>query len=458
MIRAIALALAAALTAVSSPAHGAPGAGDRWAVLVGVNDYGKDVERLQCPASDARRVVDALTDARIGGLMKDHVRLLATDEPAGAPTRDNIMQALTSTISRMAPGDTLWFYFSGHGLGSGTETYLLTANTRMSDLDGTTISSRLLWETLSKAPAGSHGIVVLDACQSAGFIRSRKGVRVVEKVAGVLAACGAREWAYEYADLPGSVFTYYLLRALTGEADSDRDGAVTLGEGADYTVAEVAQAVRARGGEQTPASSESGAALTLAGRPGGPPLPGPRPDSSEHRLARREPLGPIVLVLMEEKRRQLEGDLVSSEIAATAVRQGLIERHFPLIDQEAAALLRGGEAPGSGSDVAEKASKVGAQYLLIGSAETSARNLVARMVTVTATITAQLVDRDGRVLQAIDVSSDPKLRGTELAAANEALRQAADRLLEQVVPAVEKAEQERRDREAVPGGMAGSGT
>ncbi len=65
----------------------------------------------------------------------------------------------------------------------------------------------------------------------------------------IITASAANEVSVEKDDLQHGVFTYYLLEALKGAADSDRDGAVTVDEAYRYVSEKVP---RATGQEQHP--------------------------------------------------------------------------------------------------------------------------------------------------------------------------------------------------------------
>ena len=71
-----------------------PEGGDKWAVIIGVNDYNPPITDLRFAVADAESLYSTLTDPEIGGFESDRVMLL-TDTSANPPTRDNILLALT---------------------------------------------------------------------------------------------------------------------------------------------------------------------------------------------------------------------------------------------------------------------------------------------------------------------------------------------------------------------------
>ena len=89
------------------------------AVLVGVSDYSVLDADLNGPKNDVRLMAEVLA-AR--GVPPAEMTVLTSDPsglPAGArsgpPTRAAIMAALADVSARANPGDTVVFYFSGHG-------------------------------------------------------------------------------------------------------------------------------------------------------------------------------------------------------------------------------------------------------------------------------------------------------------------------------------------------------
>ena len=95
------------------------GTGNRWAVLVGVNEYEDKTNygRLQVCVKDVHAVRDQLVT---GGFNPARIRLLTdvTDEP---PTREDILTALKAVADATEPDDLLLFYYSGHGDEEGGE-------------------------------------------------------------------------------------------------------------------------------------------------------------------------------------------------------------------------------------------------------------------------------------------------------------------------------------------------
>ena len=83
------------------------------AVLVGCNYPGTDSELHGC-VNDVYNMYKLLVDRF--GFSEDDIKVLVdTDDNYPQPTGANIRQALHELISESAPGDILYFHFSGHG-------------------------------------------------------------------------------------------------------------------------------------------------------------------------------------------------------------------------------------------------------------------------------------------------------------------------------------------------------
>ena len=212
------------------------GTRNRWAVLVGVDEY--EDRANYGPLHVCVQDVGAIREQLIAGdFYPIRIRLL-TDQTADVPpTRANILTALKAVADATEPDDLLLFYYSGHGDEENSESYLVTRDGRKLVLSDTAVSISRVKEIMEQAPARAK-VIVLDACHSgadvggkgpqpmsAEFIR-----RVFEEAEGlaILASCKQGQLSYEWRAHGCSVFTHFLLEALTGEADREEKGFVTI--------------------------------------------------------------------------------------------------------------------------------------------------------------------------------------------------------------------------------------
>jgi hypothetical protein len=219
------------------------GAGNRWAVLVGVNEY-EDIAnygRLQVCIKDAQAIQQQLID---GGFEPSRIRQLC-DGMLEPPSRDNILVTLKAIADATDPDDLLLFYYSGHGDQDGDESYLVARNGRRLVLKDTAVSVSRVKEIMEQAPARAK-VLILDACHS-GADFGGKGPRtmsaefihrVFEEAEGIaiLASCKQGQLSYEWRSQERSVFTHFLLKALAGESDREEKGLVTIQDVNRYVV------------------------------------------------------------------------------------------------------------------------------------------------------------------------------------------------------------------------------
>ncbi|KAI0270328.1 caspase domain-containing protein [Russula aff. rugulosa BPL654] len=88
----------------------------RKALVIGTNfPLSSDPrKRLQCCTEDAYCVADFLRD--VLGFAQNDIRIITDDYPDDLPTKENIIKAMKTLVRGAQPGDSFFFYFSGHGM------------------------------------------------------------------------------------------------------------------------------------------------------------------------------------------------------------------------------------------------------------------------------------------------------------------------------------------------------
>ena len=151
--------------------------------------------------------------------------------------------------------DTVYIFFSGHGLVEREfgESYLMAADSDARDPYGTAVSVSELGHALSRRVRAGRVFIIADAVRRDLFPESEAGaadqfVQAFNRLASIrdglsaMLASGPGEFSREGRAWGGhGVFTKQLLDALSGGADSDRDGAITADEVFSFVSSRVAQ-------------------------------------------------------------------------------------------------------------------------------------------------------------------------------------------------------------------------
>ncbi len=230
--------------------------GKAWGVLVGINQYENqpNIPSLSVCVNDVTAVHARLASSFTAP------RLLTDATPECLPTRANILSELNSVAQAAGEGDLLLFYFSGHGIAEGGESYLLPRDARVAALRLTAVAMKDVREIMESSYARAK-VIILDACHSGAAIGKAEPVmtpefiqRVFTEAEGVavLASCKQGQQSWEWRQQSQSVFTHFLLEALAGKADTDGKGFVTVSDASRYVTDAVKQWAVEHGVPQTP--------------------------------------------------------------------------------------------------------------------------------------------------------------------------------------------------------------
>ncbi len=235
------------------------GAGNHWAMLVGLNEYEDRANygQLQVCVKDVNAIRENLV---AGGFDPARIRLL-TDQTDEKPTRAKILAAFQSLANAAEPDDLLLFYYSGHGDQTDGESYLVARDGQYLVLPDTAVPVSKIKQIMEQSQARAK-VMILDACHS-GVDMGGKGAqpmsaefirRVFEEAEGlaILAACKQGQLSYEWRAQECSVFTHFLLEALSGQADRDGKGFVTVQDANRHVINGVKLWASQRNVTQTP--------------------------------------------------------------------------------------------------------------------------------------------------------------------------------------------------------------
>ena len=246
-------------------------AAEKYALLVGINDYQGEISPLRYCVADVEAFSQALVET--AGFNPDNVYLM-TSQMSGRkePTHVNVIRQLSLLSERVKSEDTFIFYFSGHGITKAGQSFLLTTNSDTTTKDTLTITAvdlNQVNQILSRIQA-QQLLTVIDACRNdpdsgrgeqdnlltRGFKVKRQRTADADpsqpSVSATLYACNVGERAYEWPEKQHGVFSYYLLEGLNGKATNSK-GEVVVTDLANYTGERVAKwAQTTRGKKQTP--------------------------------------------------------------------------------------------------------------------------------------------------------------------------------------------------------------
>lgn len=202
--------------------------GTLYLVSVGVNEYDNLEQDLAFAAADATDFSRALA-ASTRGLYQDVKTVLIADG-ARAPTRQNILQAIT-LFKAATPHDTVVLFLAGHGVMEGTDYLFLPAEARLTPT-GWDRTSVVPWQEIQQSLAGSAGrrILFVDTCKSGNAFNPRLVKDAADSNIVVMTSTDGETLAQERNKLGHGVFTYSILEGLKGKADTFKDGKITMTE------------------------------------------------------------------------------------------------------------------------------------------------------------------------------------------------------------------------------------
>jgi formylglycine-generating enzyme len=218
-----------------------PKVSERWALLVGVDDYA-NANDLQYCGADQTALRDRLMTV---GFRAENIILLndKATENKYRPSRGNIEQQLKLVINSAEADDLLVIGFSGHGVSLNGKSFLCPNDASLGD-PTTLISLDSIYDQLHDC-AARFKLMLVDACRNdptVGGARSFSATEGTKQLArslqelkmpeGVvlLNSCAPGEISWEEEKFGHGVFMHYVLEAMTGAGDDDGDGAVSLHE------------------------------------------------------------------------------------------------------------------------------------------------------------------------------------------------------------------------------------
>lgn len=235
--------------------------GNRWALVVGINDYA-NVPSLRCARNDAEKLAQVLVEDC--GFLRDNV-ILMTDAVDGRsalfPTRGNLRARINQIAQIAKDGDVLVISYSGHGINIDGRGFLIPFDGAGNDV-GSCIPLSWVRTTLDTSAASSR-LLILDACHAGArddSANSSPAEVILSPLEGAgfvtLAACDSKQLSHEDPSTGHGVFSHSLVLGLKGQADQNaegnRDGIITANELFSYASLKVSQWSLRSGKTQTP--------------------------------------------------------------------------------------------------------------------------------------------------------------------------------------------------------------
>jgi len=228
------------------------------ALIIGVSDYENTPAKAIYADTDAMVFHDYASEKL--GIPDNRIKTLVND---GADEREMLL-AVQSWLSRSVKQDQtdVYVFFAGHGLASddGQNMYLLPYDGSPELLDDTAILRDRLFNDIAKANPRSV-TVFLDTCYSGSnrgsemliadarpILLKAKDTSVPEGFTIFTAAAGD-ETAKSLEEAKHGLFSYFLMKGMEGDADTNGDKQITAGELHAYVKSKV---VQQSSGTQTP--------------------------------------------------------------------------------------------------------------------------------------------------------------------------------------------------------------
>jgi len=237
------------------PAERPEASGRRFALVVGVGKYklgGSGLQNLAYADTDAAAFQQFLIHG--GAIPKENVQLLLNEDA----TLQAIKQHITGALAAVAPEDTVIIYFNMQGAYDPEHPdhkYLAAYDTDPFNMAETALSVADLPDLIANSVHSKHVVLLADTCHGNGVgvdvtVKTKPDnlvnlylVRAMQlRGMAAIEASDIHQVSHEGQQWKGAgAFTYDLIQGLSGKADLDGDGTVTINELFSYTQLQVAK-------------------------------------------------------------------------------------------------------------------------------------------------------------------------------------------------------------------------
>ncbi len=221
---------------------------DAVAIIIGIANY-KSLPKADFANDDARAFYDYAIRAL--GIKPENIKLLVDGD---ADEAEILKTFRTWLPSRVKSTTDVYVFYSGHGLPmpDGKGLYLVPPRADREVIDDTAIPFSKLNAAITLAKPKSVTIF-LDSCYSG---QARSGETLVANARPVQLKSDSRYFPENFTvitasqndqisssnpELQHGIFSYYLMKGMEGDADSNKDGKITLGEMQTYLTENVSR-------------------------------------------------------------------------------------------------------------------------------------------------------------------------------------------------------------------------
>ncbi len=199
---------------------------NQWAIAIGINSY-RSFQSLRFAQQDAEALCRHLIDSGITAA--ENCLLLTTASAlhrgrSTFPERETIAQWLKGLVTgAMEPDDSLILFFSGYGIHSNGEDYLMPVDGNPAEPAATGIAVKSIYRLLAQVPSGKV-LIALDMNRNAGSLGEPAGAysarlgqqfsQQYPEIATLLSCQPPEQFARESAGLRHGFFTAGLLEVL----------------------------------------------------------------------------------------------------------------------------------------------------------------------------------------------------------------------------------------------------
>ncbi|MBI1929419.1 caspase family protein [Candidatus Poribacteria bacterium] len=208
--------------------------GESWAIIVGINEYPSNsgFSPLSYAVRDAQAIENLLVDRF--GFKRQNIYQFYNQQAK----KQDLLRAFDELQKKVKKEDRLLVFYAGHGQDeeepdSPPQGYLIPVAGDKNHFSSTCIPMRDSGLHADRIRA-KHIFFILDACFGgiAGYqARQSVGILSADRGRQIMTAGSADETVQEGKNWDNhGIYTYYLLKGLEGEADTNQDQLITLYE------------------------------------------------------------------------------------------------------------------------------------------------------------------------------------------------------------------------------------